>query len=183
MESRTREEYFAVALDLLAAGGAKAVTIAALCERLGVTKGSFYHHFTSGPAFLQDLLRHWESAFGTVLAREAVAVADPAERLATLRAMAVDLHHEAESAIRALARTDPFAAAVQQRVDAERLDVVAGTLEALGLPTDQAADLARLGLSLLVGAQQLETPVDRARLDRLLDVYQSMLVTAADPST
>ena len=39
-----RNDYFEAGLDLLAEGGVQAQTIANLCERLAITKGSFYHH-------------------------------------------------------------------------------------------------------------------------------------------
>ena len=55
-----REAYFAAAFELLGAEGPEALTIAALCRRLKVTKGSFYHHFSGMPQFTEGLLRHWE---------------------------------------------------------------------------------------------------------------------------
>ena len=176
-ETLAREDYFGVALDLLAEGGPPAVTIAALCQRLGVTKGSFYHHFPNGPAFQVALLDHWEQAFGHGMADYAVRVADPGPRITLLVQLAVDLHHEAETAIRALARTDAHAAAVQARVDARRVAVVAETLAAVGIPADRAERLAQTGVAILVGTQQMERPVDRDGLRARLDEFQEWVVS------
>ena len=60
-EGLSRSAYFDVALELLAEGGHDGLTIAALCARLGVTKGSFYHHFRDLCAFTDALLAYWEA--------------------------------------------------------------------------------------------------------------------------
>ena len=50
--TRDRDAYFAAAYELLVTHGCGGVTIAALCDRLGVTKGSFYHHFADMAEFV-----------------------------------------------------------------------------------------------------------------------------------
>lgn len=56
----SREDYFEVALDLLAKGGLGAVTLASMCEALEVTRGSFYYHFSGGIGdFMRQLLNYW----------------------------------------------------------------------------------------------------------------------------
>lgn len=179
----TREDYFEEALRLLAEGGARAVTIAALCERLAVTKGSFYHHFESGPAFLRDTLRYWERTYAKRLAAAAAEVADPEARVHVLADMASNLHHEAETAIRALARSDTFAEEVQRRVDDERMEAVAATLRELGFSADDAERYAAMSLALLVGAQHLGADrrsvadVLRAPIDLLSGALTAQLPT------
>ena len=37
-------------------GGLK---LAEVCHRLGVTTGSFYHYFSSWPAYTRELVAHW----------------------------------------------------------------------------------------------------------------------------
>jgi AcrR family transcriptional regulator len=56
---RDREAYFAAAYQLLAEGGCQAVTMGALCERLHVTRGSFYYHFANMPTFVVALAQRW----------------------------------------------------------------------------------------------------------------------------
>ena len=46
----TRREWLDAGLELLADEGAPAVTIERLTGKLGVTKGSYYHHFKGPPA-------------------------------------------------------------------------------------------------------------------------------------
>ncbi|MHB8464006.1 MAG: TetR/AcrR family transcriptional regulator [Acidimicrobiales bacterium] len=176
MEPRTRSDYFESALELLAEGGAKQVTIANLCAHLEVTKGSFYHHFRSGPAFLRELLAYWEIEYGHRLVANAMATEDVSERLDVLKRQGANLRHEAESAIRALARTDSYAYEVQCRVDAERVEVIARTLREGGIARIDARRLARIGVAILIGVQQMDRPVDRRALQEMFNDYQDLLV-------
>jgi AcrR family transcriptional regulator len=173
----TREHYLAVGLDLLAEGGVNAVTIAALCDGLGVTKGSFYHHFASGPDFHLALLAGWEQTTYEKI-EQARAVGDSHKRLSVLKELGVAAHHEAESAIRAWARSYEPAAAVVRRVDAAREENLVESFRAIGIPLTRARHLARIGLATLIGTQSLERPVDRKRLLAVFDEYQEWLEAA-----
>jgi len=113
--SLDREAYFVAAYELLAARGYEAVTIAALCERLNVTKGSFYHHFDDMPTFVMafaDRWTTWMSHRGDQLA----AIADPWRQLESMQNDQYELMVGAESAIRAWARTNPHLAAAVSAV-------------------------------------------------------------------
>jgi AcrR family transcriptional regulator len=177
MSTLTRDDYLAVGLDLLAEGGVSAVTIAALCERLGVTKGSFYHHFDDVSGYHEALLVRWEA--GTYEAIEtARAVTDSHKRLSVLKELGVAAHHEAESAIRAWGRSYEPAAAVVRRVDAAREANLVESFRAVGIPLTRARHLARIGLATLIGTQSLERPVDRKRLLAVFDEYQEWLESA-----
>jgi AcrR family transcriptional regulator len=177
MSTLSRDDYLTVGLELLAEDGVSGVTIAALCERLGVTKGSFYHHFASVPAFHDALLTSWED--GTYRAIEtARAVGDSRRRLRVLKELAVAAQHEAESAIRAWGRSYQPAAAVVRRVDGAREASLVASFRAVGIPAARARHLARIGLATLIGTQSLERPVDRKRLLAVFDEYQQWLESA-----
>ncbi len=133
MASVTRKHYFEAGQELLAEGGVHAVTIANLCARVGVTKGSFYHHFRSVEDFHDQLLDDWFTEH--VARRKAVtdALTDPYERLEGLRRFAVDRRHDTEAAIRAWARTNARAAEVQRRIDNNRRAYMVDVCRALGV--------------------------------------------------
>ena len=175
----SRDDYLAAGLGLMAEGGVNAVTIAALCERLGVTKGSFYHHFGDVSDFHEALLASWEDSTSQAI-EKARAVADSHKRLSVLKELGVAAHHEAESAIRAWGRSYEPAAAVVRRVDAARETNLVESFKAIGLPPTRARHLARIGLATLIGTQSLERPVDRRRLLAVFDEYQEWLEAASD---
>ena len=174
----SRDDYLSAGLDLLAEAGVNAVTIAALCESLGVTKGSFYHHFGDVSGFHEALLVAWEE--NTYKAIEtARAVTDSHKRLSVLKELGVAAHHEAESAIRAWGRSYEPAAAVVRRVDRAREANLVESFRAIGIPATRARHLARIGLATLIGTQSLERPVDRKRLLAVFDEYQEWLEAAS----
>jgi AcrR family transcriptional regulator len=48
------------ALELIAERGMQALAIEPLARRMGITKGSFYWHFSSREALLERALLRWE---------------------------------------------------------------------------------------------------------------------------
>ena len=177
---QTKDDYYRASLDLLAEGGVGALTIANLCARLGVTTGSFYAHFAGIREFHTAFLEQWEVGRVYQLKGQMDATPDPLERIDLLRRLAVALNHEAESAIRGWARTNPVVAEFQRRVDQAREQELVQAFLDIGIDKKEARVLARIGLTILVGTQQVEEKVDRKRLDALLTEYQRWLEVRRD---
>jgi AcrR family transcriptional regulator len=171
----TQEHYFEAALDVIARQGVEALTIAALCQRLDVTIGSFYHHFKSREVFLQAFYRWWEAEHAFHLVDQARSEPDPVARLALLKKLSGGLPHAAEGAIRSWSRSHPDAAAAQSRVDEARIDVVHDTLRELGLPPGRAKALAVMAVGVLVGTQQLGRAEDAALMKKVFDELELWL--------
>jgi AcrR family transcriptional regulator len=169
---QSRDDYFRAALELLAEGGVDALTMANLCARLGVTTGSFYAHFGGIREFHSAFLEQWAEGRVYQLKEQVFATPDALERIGLLRHIAVAVNHEAESAIRGWARTNPVVAEFQRRVDFVREEVLIQAFVDIGIDKKDARVLARVGLTILVGTQQIEEKVDRKRLDALLSEFQ-----------
>jgi AcrR family transcriptional regulator len=56
---KTRERIVKAAEECFARDGYDATSVAGICERAGVTKGAFYHHFPSKQALFLALLQGW----------------------------------------------------------------------------------------------------------------------------
>jgi AcrR family transcriptional regulator len=178
---QSKDDYYRTALELLAEGGVDALTMANLCARLGVTTGSFYAHFGGIREFHSAFLEQWAEGRVYQLKEQVDAMPDPLDRIDLLRRIAVAVNHEAESAIRGWSRTNPVVAEFQRRVDRVREEVLLQAFVDIGIDKKEARVLARIGLTILVGTQQIEDKVDRKRLDTLFTEYQRWLESRTTP--
>lgn len=176
----TKLDYCRAGLQLLAEGGIGAVTIANVCARLRVTKGSFYHHFDSAPAFHRELLDYYEDEYARRRIAEVEAVTGATERLDALLQRGVERDHEAESALRAWSRTDPLAAEVMQRVDAARTQYLSNFLVAEGVAPAVARVHADVALALVAGAQAMSRITDRRKLRSMLEEHRRWTLRMID---
>lgn len=161
-------------LEILSQHGPQRLTVDALCTRLGVTKGAFYHHFQGYDAYKTGLLQFFEQE-GTLRIIEAVEQeATPLERLHRLLAIIVAYseHHDAyEASIRGWAQHDADVRIVQARVDARRQAYVQGLLEAHTHDDARARLMTRLLYSLLLGAEHMHPPLVGSDLRALFDEF------------
>ena len=67
----TPEDWIELTLDEIAKTGVKGIRVNDLCDRMGVTKGSFYTHFASKEDLLQGVLKYWSSKQPEVLSNRA----------------------------------------------------------------------------------------------------------------
>lgn len=181
MERLTPDDYLREALAVLDEFGSDALTIAILCDRLEVTKGSFYHHFGGMPGFITQLLEYWEREHSERLIKISKAQPDPTMRIFTLTDMGVGLPHGSEAAIRAWGRSNAEVAEVTARVDRRRERHLIDAVTALGIDRQRAKLLARIGLSVLIGVQQREHPVDLKRLRQTFEEVNKLIFLEADP--
>jgi len=180
---RTPHDYFALGLDLLQTEGFPALTAAGLCDRMGVTRGSFYHHFASFEDFVDRLMGYWEERYTTDLVAMVEALeGEQAQRQLQLR-FAQLLPHGAEAAFRVWAGVNERVAAGLRRVDEHRRTSTADFLRRHGLSADEADVYADLSLASLVGLQMLDRPADLERLDRVLSEIQRQIEQTRDGSS
>lgn len=181
MDRLGAEDYYREAFAVLGEYGSEAMTIAVLCERLDVTKGSFYHHFGGMPGFVAELLAFWESEHSERLIAMSRAQPDPALRVTKLIDIAVGLPHGPEAAILAWGRSNPAVAEVVARVDKRRERHLVDAITALGIERPRARLFTRMAMSLLVGAQQREQSVDLKRFRQMFEELNKLILLEADP--
>ena len=171
----TRVEWLDAGLELLATEGAPAVTIERLTGELGVTKGSYYHHFKSAAGFKTALLEYFEAQFTARLIEtiEREPTVKPARKLQhLLRLVLSDPDNAAlEIAIRAWALQDPEVRAAQERVDEARTAYLKELCHELEADVD-ADRFAQLLYLILIGAEQVLPPITR---EDLREIYAMTL--------
>ena len=156
----SRESYFETGLDVLSDLGYGGLKLAEVCNRLGVTTGSFYHYFTSWPAYTKELVAHWMQQ-RTVLVIEALrGETDPRRRIDTLVQVGLGLPHGAEAAIRVWSSLDPHVHSVQVAVDRQRYDIMCESAFEILKNERQAQVFAAWAMYLLVGYEQATLPPD-----------------------
>jgi AcrR family transcriptional regulator len=175
MEMVTRREWLEAGLELLAAEGAPAVTIERLTGKLGVTKGSYYHHFTGASGYRTALLEYFEARFTTRLIDtvEREPEVDHAAKLQHLLRLVLSDPDSAhlEIAVRAWALQDPEVRAAQERVDQARTAYLKELCRGLKAEVDPER-FAQLLYLILIGAEQVLPPVAK---DDLREIYAMTL--------
>jgi AcrR family transcriptional regulator len=148
-----REDYFDAAIEILSTNDHGGLKQAGLCARLEVTTGSFYNYFESWGRFKNEFLQHWLEKQTLQLVETARLEASPTRRLELLIDFACALPHNAESALRAWAHSDPEVRRIQETVDEQRYAVVLEATSTLVEPVT-AERFAHLALYTLTGYQQ-----------------------------
>ncbi len=154
-----RNAYLTAGFDLLARHGCHALTIMNLGEQLGVTRGSFYHHFTDLTEFTDALVDVWERSAMRML--DVIGeLTDVAARFeATARYTLHEIPHEVEAGLRAWAYANPVAEAALTRVDVARQQNYSASVALFNDDPERCESLGHLGLELLIGLQQTK-PID-----------------------
>lgn len=117
-----REAWLAAALDVLAEQGQAKLRIDKLAADLGVTKGSFYHHFKSRDDFVEKLLDYWARRYTDRVIDEIGALQMPArERLLEMMRLIVrERLDRYDIAFRSWAAQEPSVAEMVREVDIKR---------------------------------------------------------------
>ncbi len=155
--SEARAAWITAAMRALRSEGVAAVRVERLAAALGITKGSFYWHFTNRDELLDAVLEYWSLEMTEIeFARVAATDAGLAARL---RALCEDVLVKGvgryDPAIRAWGRTDARVAQLVAQVDRRRLRVLAGFFEDGGFDAGEARTRARLLYAFLLGEPQI----------------------------
>lgn len=174
------KDYFDLATALLAQGSHDDLRISAMCDKLGVSKGSFYHHFGSLRSFVEAFLSDWERQTTRTVKEMALHLQDTKLRHRFLVSLVDTLPHDAEGAIRVWARTDVDVQAVVTRVDRERVALLHEVF-APYMPDERARNLAQLYHAILVGWQSRQRPVSVESIKPQLRLLSELTVAEFGP--
>jgi AcrR family transcriptional regulator len=153
-----REAYFETGLEVLADVGYGGLKLAEVCNRLGVTTGSFYHYFSSWPAYTRDLVAYWVQDRTVRLIGAIREVSDPRRRIEAIIQVGLSLPHGAEAAIRSWSSVDPHVLAVQSEVDRQRYKILYDSAIEIVDDTRQAEVYAAWAVYVFIGYEQATLP-------------------------
>jgi AcrR family transcriptional regulator len=161
----SRESYFEAGLDVLSDLGYGGLKLAEVCNRLGVTTGSFYHYFDGWPAYTKELIAHWVQERTVQVVETARTEPDPRRRIDTLIQAGLGLPHGAEAAIRVWSSVDAHVHSIQSTVDKQRFDIMYESALEILQNKRQAQVFAAEALYLLIGYEQTTLPHDAAAFE------------------
>lgn len=179
----TRNDWLDAAFNAVVEGGFDHVRVLALAEALGVTRGSFYWHFSDHAELISALLNRWlEQEKASDQLMQTAATDKPEADLDQLLDVAmahggVDLENmRFELALRGLGRRDPAVATLLLAVDQMRLQLFESKFQRLTGDPKVAADLAALFYLAIVGSNQAlsrpdNPPQTKDYLRRIISQY------------
>lgn len=167
----SRTDWLEQGLHLLSTAGPQHLKIDTLCKALGVTKGSFYHHFEHQAEFVRALLEHWKSTYTQQLIEAVAGIDDPHVRSQRLSQLVYLKDMRPEVAMRAWASSHADVATTVREVDELRIEYLVALSRRMGAHDEQARLLARMAYAQLVGMQHLQafiSPADAVKMDHAL---------------
>ncbi|GCE29952.1 TetR family transcriptional regulator [Dictyobacter alpinus] len=167
MASTTKRKWLEEGLNVLAASGAAALTIETLTNRLGVTKGSFYHHFQHFRDYKEHLLTFYEDERTLQVIKSAERREAPLDRLELIIQGTLHEVSQLEVSMRAWALQDLMVRSFQQRIDQRRLAYLAELAFQLCHDRERAQRIAHMLYSIFVGSQHILPPVQGEELEAL----------------
>lgn len=170
------DDWLEAGYALVADAGVESLKLDRLCSHLGVTKGSFYWHFTDMAAFRSALIRAWaelrdhdRSGFAEL------PTAPPRERLSHMMAsLRGERQRSLERAMREWARTDPEVAESVRTSDQRVLSAVRRAYQDAGFDAAEADMRANATFAAGIGFLHLSDlpaePRMAGQLERFLDL-------------
>jgi AcrR family transcriptional regulator len=168
-----KAQWLSAGLEALRKGGVGSVRVERLAGDVGITKGSFYHHFRDRGALLDAVIEYWSREMTDA----------EFERIQTLRgglaarlvALAEDVLEKGmgryDPAIRAWARADRKVAAAVAQVDRRRIKALAALFEEGGFTPAEARTRARTFYTFLLGEPQVRAPAREAgELEKMVKI-------------
>ncbi len=186
LAERTRlsaDDWEVAALEVIAEQGVTALAVEPLAKRLGVTKGSFYWHFSSREALIQATLERWEENDLATFERTLNLVKEPRDKLRALfRRTREEVHSHVIFCALFKAADHPLVGPLMQRVSERRIAFLKDGFERLGMSPRDALNRARLTYLSYVGFLQYYQQFKSARMSiEELDAYVEHVIESLIP--
>ncbi|PHR58288.1 MAG: TetR family transcriptional regulator [Robiginitomaculum sp.] len=184
----TPKDWVNAGLKALRNGGPHAVKVESIAKTLGVSKGSFYWHFSTVSDLEVAMLKHWSDSATTGIIKQSEDGRDKGKQtLQNLaRVTSTYLSHQSsaasrnDAAIREWARYNSNVAKIVKSVEERRLNFVSNGFEHAGFEPSEARRLAKALYAALIGLDHL-TRLGLAEIDQELPkLLENFLAIKAD---
>ena len=175
METTTtdkRTPWLQAGLFLLEEEGPGGLTIDELTHRVGLTKGSFYHHFKDRRGYVNALLAYWEQEMTHRLIEQADHESTGKEKQRHLTRLTLALYDSPlELNLRGWAMGSELVRSYVERVDQARIEYLERIALDITGNAKRARQLAEIAYAVFVGGQQVLPQIER---ERLLELYAEL---------
>ncbi|HSF82850.1 MAG TPA: helix-turn-helix domain-containing protein [Anaerolineales bacterium] len=171
MPRKSKIDWLEIGLQALGQSGLEALTIDGLATRIGLTKGSFYHHFESMQDYEQQLLAHWANQY---LSTSASLPVEPHERLILLDSLMENTFGpitEPEISIRTWAQQNDQVRPYVEQVDAFRRQLILDIFSSLLSEEEQAQMMTDMLFTITIGSM---ATFPRLSPERVLKMYREL---------
>lgn len=175
----TSQDWIDFAIKTLAREGFDALKADVLARKLGVSRGSFYWHFTDLGTFHTRVIEHWK-----LMATETI-ITDIERHASRERRLTALLHHAfgygaaLEVRMRAWAENNAEAAAALVDIDRRRRGYIEQLLVEAGIPRLLAATRAQLLYWTYLGAAWSRSRLAGERLDLIVTELQEIALAGS----
>lgn len=171
----SKEDWVIAATELLTKEGHSSLSVERLARKLGVTRGSFYHHFSGVDDMHDAVLDDWKKAHTeTVLYGASVEepLAEINRLIQSIPTMSLDL----EIHINAWAASNPRIAKFVAGIEKMRMERLVDIYQQLCQDDEKGRRLAKIGYYGLLGAAHAIPRLTREELQVLLmEVHEVMM--------
>jgi AcrR family transcriptional regulator len=167
-ERLTARAWIDFALATLARGGVEALKADVLARKLGVSRGSFYWHFSDLAAFHAKVIERWRETTTETIIADLEHYGSAEQRLDALLRRAFGHNAELEVHMRTWAETNAAAARALSEVDHRRREYIERMLVEAGIAPPRAATRAQLLYWTYLGAALSRSKLAGKRLERIV---------------
>lgn len=172
------DDWIRTGLKLLASEGSEALTVDRLMSEMGLSKGSFYHHFSGRDDYILHLMTAWKTEMTTDIIRQVERGSTGQEKYNILkRALARSFAPEVEAAVRNWARQSPEILSVVHDVDRLRTDSLFSILLVMGMTRSHARKMARMIYSSFIGAIHIHPPASDREQQQWSDLLRDLITS------
>lgn len=171
----SKQRWIDEGMKVLAEEGIAAVRIDRIAAGVGLSKGSFFHHFANAAAYRSAILEEWKTRASGQL-RDAPSANDLVELAGRIDHL---LDIRLDAAVRAWASHDAEAAAAVQDVDRVRLRALEGAWRGIVADPQRARTAALLPHLLVIGATIARPTIDEHELREVFRLLAELMPAAA----
>gem|GEM_PF-867407 len=173
----SKDEWLAVALDMLETGGVEMVRVERLAALLDISKSGFYWHFKGRRDLLNHILEYWVREYTEVVSNNPqFHRGDPITRLEMVSKILQEYDlSKYDLAIFAWAKHDPVAQSVEKKVIKIRLDFIRMQFSDMGFKGDELEMRTLLFVAYHFGESTIFGDTSLRKLNKLRKLRLNML--------